>query len=269
MNRGESSPSQSTRVGKSESVPLTEIASFLDACLDVARIPDYPGAFNGVQVENSGTVRRVAAAVDASQASIEEAARRGCDLLIVHHGLFWDAAAAVTGRRYRRIRALFDADMAVYSAHLPLDLHPEIGNNVLLARELGVEIDAAFGDFKGVPLGVAGTLHLSRNQLAAELERVLGGPVHLIAGGPEQIRRVGVITGGAGSHVAAAAAAGLDAFITGEGAHHTHFDAMEGAVNVYFGGHYATETFGVRALAALLESRYGLEWEMLHQPTGL
>ncbi|MGH7476738.1 MAG: Nif3-like dinuclear metal center hexameric protein [Longimicrobiales bacterium] len=248
---------------------LSELVEYLDAYLRTREIADSSRALNGLQVESGGEVTRVAAAVDASLAAIEAAGERNCDLLLVHHGLFWDGAQPLTERRYRRVRALMDAELAVYSAHLPLDVHPEVGNNVVLARELGLRLEGTFAVRDGTPLGVHGTLDLRREALAARLGEVLGGRVRLIAGGPERLRRVGVITGGAGGMIGEAAAAGLDALVTGEGPHHTYFDAMEGGINVYYGGHYATETWGVRALAAHLEERFALPWEFLDLPTGL
>lgn len=116
---------------------LDELTAYLDEYLRIREVPDYPNALNGLQVANPGEVTRIAAAVDASEAAIREAARRGCDFLLVHHGLFWDGNRPVTGRRYRRLRLLIEHGIAVYSAHLPLDVHPEVGNNVVLARELG------------------------------------------------------------------------------------------------------------------------------------
>lgn len=248
---------------------LGELRAYLDVYLRVAEVPDYPGALNGLQVEGTREVRRVAAAVDAAQATVDAAATWGADLLLVHHGLFWDGNVPVTGRRYRRLRALFDAGMAVYASHLPLDAHPEVGNNAVLARELGVEPRGSFGEYKGMPLGVWVELDVGRDELRERLERVLGGPVKLVPGGPERVRRVGVITGGAGDMIPAAVAAGLDAFVTGEGAHYNYFDAEEGGINLYFGGHYATEVWGVRALARHLEEKFGLEWTFIDHPTGL
>lgn len=248
---------------------LDELAAYLDGFLRVSEVPDYPPALNGLQVESSGEVRRVAVAVDAAQATVEAAVRAGADLLLVHHGLFWDGNQPVTGRRYRRLRALLEADVAVYAAHLPLDVHPEVGNNAVLARALGVEPRGSFGDYKGYPLGVWGELDTPRDALRERLEGLLGGRVHLVPGGPERIRRVGVVTGGAGSMVPAAVAAGLDAFVTGEGAHHNFFDAEEGGINLFLGGHYATETWGVRALARHLEEKFGLETVFIDHPTGL
>lgn len=248
---------------------LEEIVAYLDDYLRVAETPDWPNALNGLQVENGGAVTRIAAAVDASEASARRAAEAGCDLLLVHHGLFWDGNRPVTGRRYRRLRLLLDAGIAVYSAHLPLDVHPEVGNNVLLARELGIEVMGRFGRYQGLEIGVWGRLDTTRDELAARLRALLGGPVRVIPGGPERITRVGVITGGGASAIGEAVEADLDAFVTGEGAHHTYFDAMEGGINAFYGGHYATETWGVRALAAHLSERFGLPWIFLDLPTGL
>ncbi|MEX2582282.1 MAG: Nif3-like dinuclear metal center hexameric protein [Gemmatimonadota bacterium] len=248
---------------------LQEIASHFDELLRTRDIPDHPAALNGVQVECEAGISRVALAVDATQATIEEAIRGDANLLVVHHGLFWDGAQPLTGRRYRRVRALIAADVGLYSSHLPLDVHPELGNNVGLARELGIELSGTFGGSNGPPLGVWGELQIRREALAARLDEVLGGRVKMVPGGPERIERVGVITGGAGSKVAAARAAGLDTFITGEGAHHHYFDAAEGGVNLFLGGHYATEVWGLRALQEHIEQELGLECFFIDRPTGL
>ena len=248
---------------------LEELVDYLDGYLRIAEVPDYPNALNGLQVEGRDEVRRIGVAVDASEASIRAAAGRGCDVLIVHHGLFWDGNVPVTGRRYRRLRLLIERGIALYSAHLPLDVHPEVGNNVVLARELGMMVEGTFGDYKGMPVGVWGRLALSREALAARLDEVLGGRVRLLPGGPERLERVGVLTGAGGGMIADAIAAGLDALVTGEGAHHTYFDAIEGGINVYYGGHYATETWGVRALGAHLSERFGVPTEFIDLPTGL
>lgn len=248
---------------------LDELTAYLDEYLRVREVPDYTPALNGLQVANGGEVTRLAVAVDAVQATIEGAVAAGADLLLVHHGLFWDGSQPVTGRRYRRLKRLLDAGVAVYSAHLPLDVHPEVGNNVVLARALGVEVMGPLGSYKGAPVGVWGTLDIRREALAARLDEVLGCRVRLVPGGPERVRKVGVITGGAGGEIAAAREMGLDAFITGEGAHHNYFDAEEGGVNLYLGGHYATEVWGVKALAEHLEARFGLPWSFIDHPTGL
>lgn len=253
----------------SREVPTAELAAWLDDYLAVASVPDSGRALNGLQVENGGRVRKVAAAVDASEAAVAAAIERGCDLLLVHHGLFWDGNVPVTGRRYRKLRALMDADVAVYSSHLPLDVHPDVGNNAVLARALGIELEGTFADHEGIQLGRWGRLELTREALAARLDDLLGVRVRMMPGGPERIRRVGVLTGSGGDMINAAIAAQLDAYVTGEGAHHTYFDAMEGRINVYYGGHYATETWGVRALAERIEKQFGVPWEFLDLPTGL
>ena len=145
---------------------LHEIVEFLDEFLEVDRIPDAPGARNGLQVDARSPVERICAAVDACQTTIEAAAQDGAQLLLVHHGLFWGDPLPVTGRTYRRLKALFDADLALYSAHAPLDVHPEIGNNSLLARALGFEIEGRFGSWMGLDdIGVWSAVDLSLDEL--------------------------------------------------------------------------------------------------------
>lgn len=248
---------------------LDDVVAHLDALLRIPELPDYPNALNGLQVQGSRPIRRVACAVDAAEATIRTAVEGGADLLVVHHGLFWDGNQPVTGRRYRRLSALMGAGVALYAAHLPLDAHPELGNNAILLSRLGIEPRGQFGEFKGMPLGWWGETEIRREALCARLDALLGCRVKLVPGGPEWVRRVGVVTGGAGSMLDAAARAGLDAFITGEGAHHNFFDAEEGGVNLYLGGHYATETWGVRALGEHLAAELGLEWFFVDHPTGL
>lgn len=248
---------------------LSELVDYLDTYLRIAEIPDWGGALNGLQVDSPREIGRVACAVDAAQATIGAAVGWGADLLLVHHGLFWDGNRPVTGRRYRRLKAILDADLAVYAAHLPLDVHPDVGNNAVLARELGIDPRGTFGEYKGMPVGVWGELDVTRDELRERAERALGVAVQLVPGGPERIRRAGVITGGGADEIAAATAAGLDAFLTGEARHHNFFDAEEGGINLLLGGHYATETWGVRALAAHLAERFGLEWTFIDHPSGL
>lgn len=245
-----------------------DVAAYLDELLAVRTVPDYPNALNGLQLANRGQVHRVAAAVDASERAIREAIRRGCDLLVVHHGLFWSGNQPITGRHYRKLSQAVGSDLAVYAAHLPLDVHPELGNNALLARSLGIDLVGEFAEYMGIAIGRWGTLELKREALVARLDELLGGRIRVVAGGPEVVRKVGVVSGGGGSAIEAALAAGLDTLITGEGAHHTYFDAEEGGLNALFGGHYATETFGVKAAAERLAARFGLTWEFLELPTG-
>lgn len=248
---------------------LAAVTAWLDSYLKLREIPDYDGAVNGLQVENSGIVSRVVAAVDASLESITAAARTPGSLLVVHHGLFWDGNQPVTARRYRRLKAAFAGDVAVYSAHLPLDVHPEVGNNHLLARLIGLAVTGPFGRYKELDVGLHGILEKDREMLTRELSERLGAPARLIPGGPVRTKRVALITGGAGSSVVEAAALGCDTYITGEGAHHTWFDAMEGGVNLIYAGHWASETLGVKALAEKVATQFGVPWEFHAQPTGL
>lgn len=248
---------------------LDAVTAWLDQYLKIRELPDYDAALNGLQVQNGGTVSRVVAAVDASQGSIEAAATVPGTLLLVHHGLFWDGNKPVTDRRYRRLKAAFAGDVAVYSAHLPLDAHPEVGNNALLARHLGLTVSGPFGRYKDLDVGVHGVLELDRDELARRLTTILGAAPKLIPGGPQRTKRVALITGGAGSSVLDAAARGCDTYVTGEGAHHTWFDAMEGGINLLYAGHWATETLGVKALAEKISQQFGIPYEFFAQPTGL
>lgn len=247
----------------------SELVRYLDEYLRTAEVPDDPRAHNGLQAEGRRPVRRIAVAVDASERAIEQAGAGGFDMLIVHHGLFWDGIAPLTGRRMRKVSALVESGLWLYGSHIPLDLHPEVGNSMVLARELGIDVEGTFGNFRGVEIGVWGRLEILREGLAARLDDLLGGRVHMIPGGRERLKRVGVLTGAGGDAIGAALEAGLDALVTGEGAHHTYFAAMEDGLNLYYGGHYATEVWGVRALGVHLADRFGLEWEFLDNPTGM
>ena len=248
---------------------LGELVGYLDSYLRVTEAADAPNALNGLQVENSGRVERLGAAVDACEATIDLAAAARVSLLVVHHGLFWDGLEPLRGPRYRRLAGLIRHDLALYSAHLPLDLHPEVGNSAVLARALGVAVRGPFGTAHGAPVGVWGELALERSELARRLANVLGSPPRLLGFGPEKTGRVGIVTGAGGSLIGEAAAAGLDSLITGEGAHHTFFAAEELHLNVYYAGHYATETLGVKALCDHVAARFGLPWTFLDHPSGL
>lgn len=251
------------------SLPLHDLTAYLDAYLRVADVQDAAHALNGLQVENDGTVSRIAVAVDACQATIDAAAGRDADLLLVHHGLFWSGVEPLTGRHGRRVRSLVRHNLALYSAHIPLDVHPDVGNNAVLARSLGLRDVECFGEYLGQQIGTRGTLPTTRTALVAALRDLLGVAPRVIPTGPADVRHVGIITGGGGSLIRAAVEAGVDTFITGEGAHHTYFDAEEAGINVIYAGHYATETVGVKALAQHIEQQFGLPWVFLDHPTGL
>jgi dinuclear metal center YbgI/SA1388 family protein len=253
--------------------PLSELVTTLDTLLRTREIEDYPRALNGLQVENGGAIIRIIAAVDACESVIREASSVRGTLLLVHHGLFWNGVQRITGAFHRKLRAAIEGDLALYSSHLPLDLHPQLGNNVLLARALGLtRLKPAFV-LKGHPVGMGGSIRaLSREALKAKISEVVGGSVHLAPGGSEAIRSVLVVSGGAGGEVARVAELGadaFDAFVTGEGPHWSYTAAEELGINLYYAGHYATETFGVKALAAHLGRKTGLPWSFLDHPTGL
>ncbi|MEI6604812.1 MAG: Nif3-like dinuclear metal center hexameric protein [Verrucomicrobiota bacterium] len=250
-------------------VSLNELVVFLDEQLDIATIPDYPGALNGLQLANEGQLGRIVAAVDASLAVVEEAAAGGPGLLLVHHGMFWQGTQPLRGPFYRKIKLAMDAGLAIYSAHLPLDVHPQWGNNPHLAQAIGMRDVLPFLDWKGLAVGLRGVWQGTRDELKQQLMQAVGGPVLMCAGGPEKITSVGLVTGGAGSEVARVAAAGVDAFISGEGPHWSFPLAEELGINLLLAGHYATETFGVKALAAALSHRFALPWSFVDRPTGL
>lgn len=248
---------------------LYEIVEYLDALLDTAAIKDYPGALNGLQLANNGQVDRVISAVDASLAVVEEAAKSGGGLLLVHHGMFWQGAKPITGALYRKIRAAMDGNLAIYSSHLPLDMHSDYGNNVLLAQAIGLEEIGPILVKDGFPMGVAGVFGKSREELATAVEHAVGREVTVCKGGEEEVRKVAVITGGAGSEISRVAAQGVDSFVTGEGPHWTYIEAEELGMNVVYAGHYATETFGVRAISEHLAECFGLTTCFVERHGGL
>jgi dinuclear metal center YbgI/SA1388 family protein len=252
-------------------VPLPALTDRIAAELRLGSLPDYAGAMNGLQLQNrSGEIVRLVAAVDASLPVMRKAAALpGPSLLIVHHGLFWKGAQMITGAHFDKLQLAMEAGLALYSAHLPLDVHPVLGNNACLAAALGIRETTPFFDWKGMPLGLRAKVDLTRNALIAKLREAVGGPVHVCPGGPEQVGEIGIITGGAGSEVTAIANTGVDTFITGEGPHWSYPAAEEAGINVLYGGHYATETFGVKALAAWLGKEFGLPWDFIDHPTGL
>jgi dinuclear metal center YbgI/SA1388 family protein len=250
-------------------VPLKTIVAHCDKILRTHEIVDYDGAVNGLQVENDGMVTRIAAAVDASPATIELAVAAKADLLIVHHGLFWNVRQPWTGKNYELLRLLTENNLAVYSSHLPLDFHPKLGNNVILCAALGLKNPRPFLLKDGQHYGLQSRTEISRPALAAKLQRATGEKPMVIPGGKEICRRIGVITGGAGDFLQKVADKGVDTFVTGEGPHWTYALAEELGVNVFYSGHYATETFGVKALAAELSKKFKLPWEFLDHPTGL
>lgn len=253
------------------SVRLDDLVRYCDRRLKPETFTDYEKAWNGLQVENRGQVTRVAAAVDASRATVELALAAGADLLIVHHGLFWSPTVPWTGGRYALLRRLIEGDLAVYSQHLPLDGHPALGNAAQFARALGFRQLRPFFEHQGRPIGVQTTLSRpwTRAQLASRLESVLGSAPVILPGGKDRCRKIGICTGGAGGDLTKAAAEGVDTFVTGEGPHWSYAQAEDLGLNAFYGGHYATETFGVKALASELSKQFKIPWVFLDHPSGL
>ncbi len=250
-------------------VPLQKIVAHCDKILRTAAIGDYDGAVNGLQVENSGSVTRIAATVDASLATVKLALASKADLLIVHHGLFWLPSHPWTGKRRELLQLLIENNLAIYSSHLPLDAHPKLGNNAQLAAALGLKNLKPFFFSHGQNIGLKTETRIPFNDLVLRLGAVTNATVRTIPKGPSICRHIGIVTGGAGGELKQAAAEGVDTFITGEGPHWTYALAEELGMNVFYGGHYATETFGVKALAEELSKKFKLPWKFLDYPTGL
>ena len=250
-------------------VSLDTVVKHCDYLLRTKRIGDYDNAFNGLQAKNRGTVGRIAATVDASLATVKLAIAAKADLLIVPHGLFWSSSHPWTGKKHELLRLLIENNLAVYSSHLPLDAHPKLGNNAQLCAALGLRHLKPFFLTHGQTIGFQTRTKISRAELATQLARATGAKPRIIPGGPKICRRIGVVSGGAGGDLKQAADEGVDTFITGEGPHWTYAVAEELGINVFYGGHYATETFGVKALAAHLSRKFKLPWTFLDHPTGL
>lgn len=254
---------------------LATIGRYLDDLLRTAETPDYPNALNGIQVANRSAIRRVAAAVDFSRRTIDGAIAADANLLLVHHGMFWSGVQPLRGAIYERVSLLIQHDIAVYSSHLPLDAHPTLGNNTLLAAALGLSPEAGFARHQGFEIGVQGTANISTELLADRARSFAaehGG--HAVVTPIETgrlTRRWAICTGaGAGTEtLREAAAGGIDTLIVGEGPHWTAVDGPEAGLVIIYAGHYATETLGVRALAAQISDRFGIPHLFIEAPTGL
>jgi dinuclear metal center YbgI/SA1388 family protein len=257
------------------STPLAAITAHLDALLRVREIPDYPPALNGLQVEHRGPVTKVAAAVDTSARTIRGAADSGANMLLVHHGLFWRGLQPLTGPHYSRIRLLLDHDIALYSAHLPLDSHDRLGNSLLLAREIGLHPAAGFARHETIDCGVRGSSEIDTAELLSRLNAFAsghGGSAIASAISAGRRTRRWAICSGAGVNaqtIAEALALGVDTLISGEGPHWSAVDAEESGLVIIYAGHYATETLGVRALAQDVSGTFGVPWTFVAAPTGL
>jgi dinuclear metal center YbgI/SA1388 family protein len=254
---------------------LDDVVRYLDAELRTTDVPDHDAALNGLQLANGGDVTRVAAAVDFSLEVVRQAVAGRASLLIVHHGMFWRGHDRFTGVAFERLRAAITAGLAVYSSHIPLDLHPRFGNNVLLARELGLSPDGTFGTYRDVEIGVTGVCDVATSELVARARQfAVSYETTVVAtrhADDRRTRRWAIVTGAGASDafLAEARARGVDTLIVGEGTHHSAVAAMEQGLVVVYAGHYATETLGVRAIAQEVSSRFGTPWTFLNATTGL
>ena len=249
---------------------LADIVSLLDETLKIHEAKDAPMALNGLQVENDGRVSRVAMAVDASQATLDAAVAAGADLLIVHHGLFWSGLRPLTGWWKKKLITCINNNLAIYSAHLPLDMHQVLGNNACIARALELTDIQPEIDCGGCCIGMAGTFAGTVGELAASFAEVTGAPVRgTILNTSAPAGRVAACSGGAAGEIYQAAAKGYSCYLSGEELHWAATAAEDMGVNLLLAGHYATETFGVQALGDLLAKRFGLPTLFIDKPTGM
>jgi len=252
-----------------------EIAGYADELLQSKITPDYPNALNSLQLENRSGITGIAAAVDFSTRAIKGAIEKSANLLVVHHGMFWEGSQHLTGPMYNRLRLLLENDIAVYSSHLPLDRHPTLGNNVLLARQLGLDPNGVFARFEGISIGVSGESDLETAALAERARRFAKNYDGELRTTPfEKTRRTKrwAICTGAGASAETLTETRemkIDTLIVGEGPHWTAVFAEENDLAILYAGHYATETLGVRALADHLGERFALPSSFVNAPTGL
>ena len=247
---------------------ILQLSHYLDNLLDIKEIKDSANAMNGLQVQNTGDIKKVGLAVDLCMATIEKAIAAECNMMFVHHGMLWGGVKLIRGNFYDKISTMMCENLGLYSAHLPLDMHPVLGNNKVLAGQLELNELEPFGEYEGQKIGFKGRLKsLSAEELGAKLEDKLGSPVKVIGSG--EVQTLGVVSGGAADILSQAAVAGLDAYLTGEGSNHHYHEALENECVLILAGHYATETGGVKAVGKHLEEQFGIKTEFIDYPTGI
>ena len=248
--------------------PVAEILAEADRLLEPARFEDY--CVNGLQVPGPDEASTIATGVSANAELFERAAGADADLLLVHHGLFWGSGVRIVDETLAtRLKLLFDAGIALAAYHLPLDAHPELGNNALLAHAIGAEHMVPFGAHRGQTIGFLATLPgggLPVTQLIAKVAEATERPPLLLGDGPEEIERLAIVSGAGSDYANEAATAGAQALLTGEPAERVTATAKELGIHVIAAGHHATETFGIRALGELLAGRFGLEHVFIDVP---
>lgn len=252
---------------------LADFDRWCTSFLEIEALRQIDDSLNGIQVgcSPSKEIKTLAVAVDACAETIRRAADAGADVLFVHHGMFWGKPVPITGSMRERIRLLLEADMALYACHLPLDRHPEIGNNARLCDLLGLQERTPFGIYHGIPIGWAGRLPmpLTIDTLVAKILPDRSEPRLVVAAGPREIRSVAVISGGAPFESLQAIDQGIDCYVTGEPSHSIYHAVTEGGINFIAAGHYATEVWGVRAVAEKAKAELGLSTLFIDLPTGL
>lgn len=251
---------------------LKDLDAWLRKFLNLAAFDEIDESRNGLQVASRvPAVTKVAFAVDASMESFRRAIESGAQMLFVHHGILWNRQERIIGGLYERLRALFEGNLALYAAHLPLDQHPEVGNNIGIAHHLGLRDIEPFGDYRGMKIGYKGVLPApaSLDEVAFRLSGAQGERMRSLPFGPETITRVGIISGGAAREVTQAIDEGLELYITGEPLHAIYHHCLESRIHVIFAGHYQSESFGVKLLGQRLARETGLDTEYVDIPTGL
>ncbi len=246
-----------------------ELVSFLDEYLNISTYSDKSS--NGLQVEGKEEIGRIAFSVDATLRTIEQAARRNADMLIVHHGVIWGGLSYIRGIHYRRLKTLFDAGMNLYAAHLPLDAHPEVGNNVQLLKLLDLEPKEPFGEYKGTAIGFLGEFKKTEpiEKIVQILAERLNTTVKTYEFGKKEIRTIGAVSGAGAFALEEAHRKGIDLFITGEFGHADYLTAVDLGISVAVAGHYKTETLGIKALMEVVKEKFGIDAIFIEEPTGL
>ena len=247
---------------------ILQLSHYLDNLLDIKEVKDSPNAMNGLQVQNSGKIKKVGLAVDLCMETIKKAIAAECNMMFVHHGMLWGGVQPIRGNFYAKLSTMMSNNLGLYSAHLPLDMHPVLGNNKALADLVGLSKIEPFGEYEGQKIGFKGRLEpVLAEALGTSLEVKIGSPIKVIGSG--EVRTLGLVSGGAADILRQASTAGLDAYLTGEGANHHYHEAVENDCVLILAGHYATETGGVRAVGKHLEEQFGVETEFLDHPTGM
>ena len=247
---------------------ILQLSHYLDNLLNTKEVKDSPNAMNGLQVQNTGEIKKVGLAVDLCMATIKKAIAAECNMMFVHHGMLWGGVQMIRGNFYKKIFTMMRGNLGLYSAHLPLDMHPVLGNNKALADLVGLTKIEPFGEYEGQKIGLMGLLKsISAEALGVKLEAKIGSPVKVIGSG--EVRTLGLVSGGAADILRQASTAGLDAYLTGEGANHHYHEAVENDCVLILAGHYATETGGIKAVGRHLEEQFGIETEFLDYPTGM